>query len=68
MKTIKYFIQFIIIIILFFLFKILGMKTSSSLSGKIFQIIGPFFRSKKLIDENIKIAFPKINQDRLLHR
>jgi KDO2-lipid IV(A) lauroyltransferase len=65
MKTIKYFFQFIIITFLFLLFKILGLKISSSISGKIFQIIGPFFRSKKLINENIKRAFPKISQDRL---
>jgi KDO2-lipid IV(A) lauroyltransferase len=65
MKTIKYFFQFIIITFLFLLFKILGIKISSSISGKIFQIIGPFFRSKKLINENIKRAFPKISQDRL---
>ena len=65
MKNIKYFIQFIIIIFLFLIFKILGMKISSLISGKIFQTIGPFFRSKKLINNNIKRAFPKISKDRL---
>ena len=62
MRKIKYFLQFIIIILFFFIFKILGIKLASFLSGKIFQIVGPLFRSKELIDSNIKIAFPKIDE------
>ena len=65
MKTIKYFFQFVIIIFLFLFFKILGMNISSLISEKIFQIIGPFFRSKKLIEENIQRAFPKISEIKL---
>ena len=65
MKNIKYFFQFIFIIIFFSLFKILGLKFSSALGGKIFEIIGPLFRSKKLIHSNIKKAFPDINLKRL---
>jgi KDO2-lipid IV(A) lauroyltransferase len=61
MKQIKYFFQFLFVIIFFSLFKILGFKTSSSLSGKIFEIIGPFFRSKKLIHSNIMKAIPNID-------
>ena len=62
MRKIKYFLQFIIIILFFFIFKILGIKLASFLSGKIFQIVGPLFRSKELINSNIKIAFPKIDE------
>ena len=65
MKLIKYFIQFVFIIILFFLFKILRFKLSSFLGGKIFEIIGPIFRSEKLIHANIKRALPKINPEQL---
>ena len=65
MKNIKYFFQFIFIIIFFSLFKILGLKFSSALGGKIFEIIGPLFRSKKLIHSNIKKAFPDINLKKL---
>ena len=61
MKYIKYFIQFLLSIIFFSLFKILGVNFSSKLSGKIFEIIGPYFRSKKLIHANIKKALPNIN-------
>ena len=65
MNKIKYFFQFLIIIILFSLFKILGIKISSYIGGKLFEFIGPFFRSKELIDKNIRRAFPNIDQDRL---
>ena len=65
MKIVKYFFQFLFFIIFFFLFKILGFKISSSIGGKLFEIIGPIFRSKKLIDTNIKKALPNINSEDL---
>tara|TARA_Y100000389_G_scaffold132686_1_gene130140 strand:+ start:182 stop:1042 length:861 start_codon:yes stop_codon:yes gene_type:complete len=61
MKNIKYFFQFILIIIFFSLFKILGLRISSAIGGKIFEIIGPLFRSTNLIHSNIKKAFPDFN-------
>jgi len=60
MRLIKYFFQFLFIIFFFSLFKILGFKISSGIGGRLFEIIGPFFRSKKLIHSNIKRAFPEI--------
>ena len=65
MNKIKYFLQFLIIITLFVIFKILGIKISSYIGGKLFEFIGPFFRSKEIIDENIRRAFPKIDQDKI---
>ena len=65
MKYIKYFFQFILIIILFSLFIILGHKKSSTFAGKLFEIIGPLFRSKKLIQSNIKKVYPKIKPENL---
>ena len=61
MRLIKYFFQFLFVIIFFFFFKILGFKLSSALGGKLFEIIGPLFRSKNLIHSNIKKAIPNIN-------
>ena len=65
MKIVKYFFQFLFFIIFFFLFKILGFKISSAIGGKLFEMIGPIFRSKKLIDTNIKKALPNINSEDL---
>ena len=65
MNKLKYFFQFILIIFIFLIFKILGVKISSFIGGKLFELIGPMFRSKKIINENIKRAFPKIEQKKL---
>ena len=62
MNKLKYFAQFILIVLFFLIFKILGLKFASFISGKFFQLIGPIFRSKKLIHSNIKKAFPKIDE------
>ena len=65
MKYIKYFCEFLFSIICFIIFKILGPNVSSELSGKIFEFIGPFFRSKKLIYSNITKAYPNIDEEEL---
>ena len=54
MKIIKYFIEFIFIFFLLVVFKLLGYKNASNLGEKIGKLIGPIFRSKKKIIENIK--------------
>ena len=62
MKIIKYFFEFIIIISLFSIFKILGLKNASNLGSILGKLIGPFFRSKKIIKENIKIGLGNIDE------
>jgi Kdo2-lipid IVA lauroyltransferase/acyltransferase len=62
MKSIKYFIQFIIINFLFFIFRILGYKNASNLGSLIGLLVGPFFRSKKLIIENLERSFKDLNK------
>ena len=65
MKYIKYFFEFLFSIFFFIIFKIIGPELSSKISGKIFEIIGPFFRSKKVIYNNIKRALPEIDENNL---
>jgi KDO2-lipid IV(A) lauroyltransferase len=65
MKSIKYFIQFLIIIILFFIFKILGLRLASYISNKIVSFTGPFFRSKDLIKSNILRACPNLDKNEI---
>ena len=62
MRYIKYFLQFIFAIISFIIFKFLGARLASKMSGKVFEIIGPFFRSEEIINSNIKRAFPNIEK------
>jgi|TARA_B110000093_G_scaffold125879_1_gene134681 KDO2-lipid IV(A) lauroyltransferase len=61
MKIIKYFFEFLIISFLFVLFKLLGYKIASLLSDLVGSLFGPLFRSKDLISNNIKKAFPEKN-------
>ena len=61
MRLIKYFIQFLFIYFLLILFKLLGFKMASNLASNIFKYIGPFFRSKKIVENNIQKAFPNLN-------
>tara|TARA_B110000027_G_scaffold29704_1_gene32656 strand:+ start:423 stop:1283 length:861 start_codon:yes stop_codon:yes gene_type:complete len=65
MKKIKYFFEFIVISFLFLIYKVLGLKISSFISGKLFEFFGPLFRSKKIIKSNIQRAIPQINLQRM---
>ena len=65
MKTLKYFFQFFIISILFFIYKIFGLRFASYISSKIISFVGPLFRSKYLIKSNILKAFPTLNQNEI---
>tara|TARA_Y100000590_G_scaffold81694_1_gene90873 strand:+ start:2413 stop:3288 length:876 start_codon:yes stop_codon:yes gene_type:complete len=56
MKIIKYFFQFIIIISLYSIFKIIGLQNASNLGSILGKFFGPLFRSKTIIKENIKIG------------
>jgi len=65
MKSIKYFFQFLIILILFFIFKIVGLRLASFSSSKIVSFIGPFFRSKDIIKSNLLKALPNLNHNEI---
>jgi KDO2-lipid IV(A) lauroyltransferase len=70
MNSIKYFIQFLIIITFFLIFKVLGLKFASKISSKIVSFVGPYFRSKKIIETNILRAIPNLEQNnvnRIIH-
>ena len=67
MKKIKYFLEFLVISFLFFIYKILGLKKASFISGKIFELFGPLFRSKQIIKSNILRAIPEINTEGINH-
>ena len=63
MKFIKYFFEFTIIISLFCIFKIVGLRNASNLGGFLGKLIGPFFRPKNLIKKNIKLGLGNISED-----
>ena len=63
MKLIKYFFQFLFIIFILTIFKIIGLRLSRILGSKIFSMVGPFFRSKKIIEKNISFAFSNTSEE-----
>ena len=62
MKIIKYFFEFITIISLFSIFKLIGLKNASNLGGILGKFIGPLFRSKLTIEQNIKIGLGELDK------
>ena len=54
-KKIKYLIQYILIIFLFLLFKIFGLKLSRIIASNIFLLLGPIFKSKHIINKNLSL-------------
>ena len=53
MKIIKYFLQFIMIMILFIIFKILGYKKSSDFGAYIFSKFG-YLLDLKILNQNLQ--------------
>ena len=53
MRKFNYFLQYLIIKMLFVIFKMLGYKKSSNLGEYIGRNIGPIFKSKKITKKNI---------------
>ncbi len=60
MNSIKYFLQFIFIIFLLSIFKLLGLKYSTILSAHLMNLIGFIFKSKKVCNYNLSIVFPNM--------
>jgi KDO2-lipid IV(A) lauroyltransferase len=63
MKIIRYFLEFVVVIIFFLIFKIIGLKLSSDLGEIIGKYFGPLFRKKTIAKKNILIAFPDLNEN-----
>ena len=62
MKSIKYFFEFVAVISLFAIFKLLGIKIASSIGSVLGEFFGPLFRSEAIIKANIKTAFGSIDE------
>ncbi len=65
MKILKYFFEFISIISLFTIFKIIGLRNASALGNILGKLIGPLFRSTQITKQNIKIGLGKIDEQKV---
>jgi KDO2-lipid IV(A) lauroyltransferase len=54
-KIINYFIQSLLIYSFFFIGRLLGITLSRKIFSSLFSLLGPFFKSKRIINKNIKI-------------
>ena len=62
MKLFKYFFEFVIIISIFCIFKIIGLRNASNLGDILGRFVGPLFRSKHITKQNIKIGLGEMNE------
>ena len=65
MKHLKYFLEFLLISILFLIFRIVGYIIASNFGNLIGKLLGPIFRSKEIIKKNIKIFSPTIKENEI---
>ena len=63
MKIIKYFFEFLIVISLFLIFKIVGCNFASWIGSILGTTFGPYIRPKSLIRNNLKIGLGNISED-----
>ena len=54
-RTLNYFLQSLFVYLFFFIGRILGINLSRKFFSGMFILIGPFFRSNKIINKNLKI-------------
>tara|TARA_B100000214_G_scaffold192553_1_gene139222 strand:+ start:936 stop:1811 length:876 start_codon:yes stop_codon:yes gene_type:complete len=62
MKTIKYIFEAVFIYSIFLVIKLVGIKMGRKISSSIILNFGSFFRSKKIINENITKALGNISE------
>ena len=65
MRNFVYFIEFLIIIIFFLIFRTIGYKAASNFGFFIGKIFGPKFRSKKTIVDNIRKYKSSLKNDEI---
>ena len=61
MKKLKYFIEFLVIVLLFLIFRIVGYKVASNFGYFIGINVGSKFRSREIIKENLRKFKTSIN-------
>ena len=68
-KFLKYLFQSLLIYLFFLLGYVFGIKISRIIFSKLFLFVGPIFRSKKILNKNLKIfsaKYPNINKKEII--
>ncbi len=69
-KIINYFLQSLFVYIFFLMGRILGINISRKLFSFLFFLIGPFFKSRKIIDNNLNIfsnEVPSVDKKKIIN-
>ena len=61
-KKINYFLQALVIYLFFLIGRILGINLSRKIFSLLFLIIGPLFKSKKIVSQNLEIFSPNMSK------
>jgi Kdo2-lipid IVA lauroyltransferase/acyltransferase len=64
-KIINYFLQSLLIYLSFFIGRVLGIQISRRLFSSLFSLLGPFFRSEKIIKNNLANFSSNINEAKI---
>lgn len=62
MRIIRYFFEFVLIVILFTIFKVIGLKLASVFGCLIAKNLAPFLKKDKIIKKNISYVLPNISE------
>ena len=68
-KKVNYFFQSLLIYLFFLFGKMVGLKISRKIFGFIFCVLGPFFKSQKIIQKNLDIvskALPQLDRKKIV--
>ena len=63
MKHLGYFLQAVFVYLFMIIIKTLGVNLSRVLFSKIFNLLGKFFRSEKIIKKNLSYIFPNLKEN-----
>ena len=66
MKKIKYFIQYLVILFFFGIFKLIGLNNSRNISAWIFVKLGFFMKKNKTLNQNLSNVYMNMDQQKKL--
>ena len=66
MKKIKYFVQYLVILFFFGIFKLIGLNNSRNISAWIFVKLGSFMKKNRILNQNLSNVYKNMDQQKKL--
>ena len=64
MKKIKYFVQYLVILFFFGIFKLIGLNNSRNISAWIFVKLGSFMKKNRILNQNLSNVYKNMDQQK----